>query len=111
MLHLNSQELSDVSKSYLLSVLFRPKEVIDKVTKCFNEHLDALSVYDSSDSNTTQVRCIIDLISKDYCLIFELNRVIVDLMKDCSIKVFSDSYLEFVDASFRSVMKKFKEAK
>ena len=110
MLHLNSQELSDVSKSYLLSVLFRPEEIIDKVTKCFNEHLKALSVYDSSDSNTTQVRCIIDLISKDYRLVFELNRVIIDLMKDCDIKVFSDSYLEFVETSFNSVMKKFKEA-
>ena len=109
MLHLNSHELSETSRDYLLSVLLEPEEILDIVTKRFNIHLKDLTYFAPCESNTVRVRSTLDLLSKDVRLIFELNKSMVDLLSsDYNVRPFSDDYLNFVQKSLDNVLKVFK---
>lgn len=107
MLHFNSDQLSNDSKSYLLSVLMDPDEILDLVKKRFEIHLKNLTRFSPAESGSVLVRSTINLLSKDFRLIFELNCSMHDLFKGCEVKVFDDEYLRSVQDRFETAMKIF----
>ena len=108
MLHLRAFELTETSRDYLLSVLMDPEEIVTLVAKRFEIHLKDLEHFNLSEVNSVRVRSTIDLLTKDVQLMYELNRSMVDLLKDYEVKVFSDNYLESVQNRLDSALNVFK---
>lgn len=108
MLHLRAYELTETSRDYLLSVLIDPEEIVTIVSKRFEIHLKDLKLFNPSEANSDRVRSTINLLMKDVRLMFELNRSMVDLLKDYEVKVFSDDYLKFAQERLDSALSVFK---